>query len=218
EFAAFTVSFTVDDTRERIDGVFHHPAFASMEERQRATATFLLVDGCLGEDGVERWLGTIETSAAPLEDGHPIADLLTAVDELAAAATGEQFEAMRGEVDDDPIFIISNRALKRVDHLACDMSVEITIRLRDPNDQGMPSSDEAESLDTMEDELLATLGDRVAYLGRETRRGVRRIQLFAPELGPEAAALEAWSQAHAAYSIEVAWSHDPTWEHLERWG
>lgn len=217
EFAAFTVSFEVDDTRERVDGIFHHPLFATMEDRQRATATFLLVDGCLGEDGVERWLGAIETSVAPLADGQPIAALLGAVDELAAAATGEQFEALRGEVNDDPIFIICNRALKRVDHLACDMSVEITVRLRDPNDQGLPSNDEADSLNTMEDELLAALGDRVAYLGRETRRGVRRIQLFAPELGPEAAAIEAWSQAHAAYTIEVAWSHDPTWEHLHRW-
>ena len=218
DFASFTVAFSVDETRERIDAVFHHPSFHALEERQRATATFLLVDGCFGEDGVERWLGSIETSAPPLDEGRPLPDLLAAVASLASEATGEQSEAIRGEIDDEPIFVISNRALKRVDHLACDMSIEITVRLQDPTDQGLPTNDEADSLDSMEDDLLAALGDTVAYFGRETRRGVRHIQLFAPELGPEAATIEAWSQAHAAYRIEVAWTHDPTWEQLQRWG
>ncbi len=217
EFARFVVTFEVDDTRERVDATFHHPAFAAMEERQRATATFLLVDGCLGEDGVERWLGSIETSVAPLEGGHPVGDLLAAVDQLADQATGEQFVAMRGEINDAPVFIICNRALKRIDHLSCDMSVEITIRLRSTNDQGLPTNDESDDLNDMEDELLTTLGDAVAYFGRETQRGVRRLQLFASELGPEAAAIERWTAAHATYAIEVVWSHDPDWEHLQRW-
>ena len=56
----------------------------------RTTATFLALDGALGEDGVERWMGSVEAAADAPAGARPIAELRAATDALAKAATGEK--------------------------------------------------------------------------------------------------------------------------------
>lgn len=215
-FEELSVSFKVDGSREHIDLVMFHPEFAQMEEALRARVAFLALDNTLGEDGVERWLGAIETTPDRPNDAQPFRALLDAVTELARTATGERFSVLRGEVNGAAIFLTVNRALKRIDHLLCDVHIGVRIALHAPDAHGLPTNEEAETLNALEDELTAAMPDAV-YAGRETSRGVRMLHYYAPELGRELGELEAWKKRHREYDIDFELRRDPRWEAIRRW-
>ena len=208
----FVAAFDVDEAREVVNVRCFHPAFARMSEDLRGTATFLMLDGALGEDGVERWLGGIEGAEAVPDGALPIAELRAAIDVLAKSATGERFAVMRGQdAEGRPLFVTLNTALKRIDHLACDHHVAIDLAILNPDANGLTTGDEAADLDAIEDELQPLLADAV-YFGRETRAGRRVLHFFAPGDSPAKPRLAAWASAQGARDARVDWRPDPRWE------
>jgi hypothetical protein len=216
-FADVVAAFEVDDSRERVDATFFHPAFPSMSEDLRVNATFLLLDGTFGEDGVERWLGEIDIVAEPPEGARPFGELKSAVEQLARTATRDKYAVLRGAIDGAPIMVTKNCALKRIDHLDLDMHVAIELPLLDPTPEGLTTNQEADVLNAMEDELMADLGDAAVYFGRETHAGRRTLHFFAPELGRAADVIARWAERQGR-AVDVRWRNDPTWEALGRWG
>lgn len=59
------VAVTVDEERQVADLVVHCDAFGGLDEEQRATPMFLMIDDCLGEDATELWVGRVDASAEP---------------------------------------------------------------------------------------------------------------------------------------------------------
>jgi uncharacterized protein DUF695 len=209
-------AFQVDEGRELVNVTCFHPAFPRMSEDLRGTATFLMLDGALGEDGVERWLGAIETAAAAPDGARPIADLQAAIHALAKTATGERFAVMRGQDSDGRLlFVTLNTALKRIDHLACDSHVAIDLALLQADPNGLTTNEEAEQLNAIEDEIGPLLAD-AAYFGRVTGRGRRILHYFAPGDSPGRARLAEWVSRHRDRDPRVAWTEDPRWEARER--
>lgn len=215
----FTVEMQLDPTRERVHGTYYHPAFARIDnERLRFTATYLTLDGVLGEDEVERWLGVIETSRqAPLK-AVPMTELVAAVQKLRETATGEQFVVCKGEDDGQPAFAVVNLALKRVDHLLACMHGAIDIEILEPTGEGLPNETDDKHLAAMEKSLFEAIGSSAIYFGRETRRGRRLLHFFAPEDGPAASAVERWKKAYKGRDIDVTWERDPGWNVQRRFG
>jgi hypothetical protein len=212
ELADFVATFEVDTSRERIDASYFHAAFAEMDENLRGTTTFLMLDGAFGEDGVERWLGSIEVLTAPPEGARPIGELQRAVEELSRTATGEKFAIMKGQDrEGNPLFFTINQALKRIDHLLCSMHVAIDLALLAPNEHGLTTKEEAEQLNSLEDELSRALGSGAVYFGRETRRGRRVLHWYAPEDSPAASIIERWTATQRARDPKVSWQRDPSW-------
>ena len=208
----FVAAFEVDEGREVVNVRCFHPEFPRMSDELRGTATFLMLDGALGEDGVERWLGGIDGVAAAPEGARPIAELRAAIDALARSATGERFAVMRGhDAEGRPLFVTLNTALKRIDHLACDNHVVIDMAILNPDTNGLTTSDEAKDLDAIEDELQPLFSDAV-YFGRETRAGRRVLHFFAPGDSPARQRVAAWASAHGARDVRVDWRADPRWE------
>ncbi len=208
----FVAAFEVDEGREVVNVRCFHPEFPRLPEERRGTATALMLDGVLGEDGVERWLGNIESAAAAPDGARPIAELRAAVDVLARSATGERFAVMRGnDAEGRPRFVTLNTALKRIDHLACDHHVVIDMAILNPDTNGLATSDEAKDLDAIEDELQPLVSDAV-YFGRETRAGRRVLHFFAPGDSPARERLAAWASAHDARDVRIDWRADPRWE------
>lgn len=214
----FRVVFEVNELKERVDGRYYHPAFAAMAEQLRATTTYLVLDGMFGEDGVERWLGAIETQPDMAEEGVAMSELDVAVSKLSVRATGEQFAVLRGEVEGAPVFVMVNHALKRIDHLLACMHVTVDLKILEPTDAGLTTNEEAPQLDAAEDALVEALGHAAVYYGRETRRGRRVIHFFAPEDGPAAAAFKRWAASHPSRDIEIEWTRDPAWTVQQRFG
>ncbi len=212
DFSKFVCTFTKDASRERVDAVIFHPTLAKAREGVRSTATFVMLDRMLGEDGVERLLGVIEIRKSKPKGARPIRDLATAVTRLSRTATGEQFALYKGTRDGAPIFIVKNEALKPIDHLTCDHFVSVALRY--PSDSGLPSQKDSVQLDSAENALLRALGKHVAYLGRETHANTRSLFLFAPRDARVKQQLAAWQKQRRA---KIAWTADPEWNGLSRW-
>jgi hypothetical protein len=216
EVDQLVAAFEVDDGRELINVRCFHPAFPRMSEELRSTATFLLLDGAFGEDGVERWLGVIESAGSPPEGARPLAELRAAIDALAKTATGERFAILRGrDATGNPVFVTLNFALKRIDHLACDAHLAIDVALLRPDANGMPDNAEAEQLNALEDELAPLLADAV-YFGRETRAGRRVLHYFAPADSAGRARVGEWASRHRDRDPRIAWTDDPRWDARDR--
>lgn len=212
------IAVTPDPARERLDVRVHHPAFAPLDEKQRLRATFVMLDNLLGEDGVERWLGRIDLAVAAPPDGRPAGALRAAVDELSRTAKGEAFALLQGRTPSgEPLVVLANLALKRLDHLLMDHHLSVTVPLRSPTAPGLTTSDEADALNGLEDELLATLGKDAVYLGRETGRGERIMHFQVAGHGPAEERTRAWAARRAERRARVALEPDPRWSWLGRW-
>lgn len=209
------VQIEVEDAREKIHVAFYHPAFDGLDENARGTIMFLLLDGELGEDGVERWLGGIELKD-DASDTASIAELREAVAKLAREATGEKFAIFQGESDGQPLVATVNLALKRIDYLLFTQHVAVDIAIVDQNPQGLPTNGDADVLNALEDELLTALEDHVAYFGRLTRPGVRTLHCYTPEDSPARSIIERWGAAHPERYRDALFAHDPTWEFKKR--
>jgi Family of unknown function (DUF695) len=213
--AELRISFEVESARERVHAAFWHPAFETLDADARPMALFLLLDGEFGEDGVERWLGSIDVSDEPGES--TIEEFRAAVDELAQNANGKQFAVLRGENDDgEPVFVTANLALKRIDHLLNTMHLAVDFEILDRNDHGLPTPADAEQLNALEDELSAQFVDAV-YYGRETRPGRRTIHWYVPEDSAAQRIVEDFAKLHPDRKLQLMLARDPTWELIKRY-
>lgn len=214
----FVVSYEVDENRERIDATYFHPRFADLPEERHSTVLFLLLDSALGEDGVERWLGTIEPATEAPEGAVPFEQFLAAVAELERTATGNSFSLLQGETDEGaPLFVTCNMALKRIDHLLHTVHVAVDLAILDQNPQGLTTQADADVLNALEDELSAELGTHAVYFGRETTPGHRLMHWFTPDDSPAERIIAAWSHRHPERRPQVAVTRDPTWEFTKRY-
>ena len=207
---AMEAAFEVDPGTERVHVRVFHPAFAELDERGRGTGTFLMLDGLLGEDGVERWIGAVQPATSRPEGAQPFAELAAAVQALEAEATGERWALLEGQPDGVRTIVAVNRALKRVDHPLHTHRCELRVALEAPTAEGLPGADEDEVLGELEDRLRRDLGEHAAYLGRLTDGGARTFVLYAPPHGPAAAAVAAFCDGLERAS--ATWEADPRWE------
>jgi hypothetical protein len=211
----FTV--TLDPHRELMHVTSFHPAFPSMPEDLRGMTTFVTLDRILGEDSVERWLGGIRTSVTPLEQGGTLPQLVQALGTLASGATRERFANLEGRTPGGrPMAATVNMALKRIDHLACDTHLTVDVALVDPTFEGMPTDDESEALNDIEDELEEMITGDAAYLGRETTQGRRTLHWYVVANHPVRPQLEAWVSRHPDRDVRLTWEPDPRWEAAAR--
>lgn len=211
------VRTSVDEGRERIDVEVWHDAFAAMPESLRGNVAFLMLDGALGEDGVERWIGVVDLATSRPSDATPLPQLGEQVEALRATATGERWAVLRGERDGTPVFASLNRALKRVDHLLCSFRIDLVIQLRDPSPEGLPEKDELAAIAEGEDRLLEVLGEDVVFVGTLTHAGRRTLVFYAMESSPALARMEDFVRS-VGWSADVTIEHDPTWQWLHDFG
>jgi hypothetical protein len=217
-FADFRFQVEVDEARERVHVKVFHPVFADVDEKLRMTATFLVLDGVLGEDEVERWLGHIELLEGPVDGLVDPEGLLGAVEALRSRSSGERFAVLQGTTAaGKPVFVTANLAVKRVDHLLLDTHFALTLKLKSARPDGLTTREEADELNALEDELSAELGTDAVWLGRETAEGKRIVHYHAAGEGPVAARLAAWAAAHPAHEPQVEATRDPSWSTLRRW-
>jgi hypothetical protein len=213
-FSELRFGVTLDETREVLDLEVFHPCFAEASEELRAQIAFLALDSTFGEDGVERWVGAVDLVTAEPAGALDLEALQQKAEELAALATGERFIVLQGTLSGAPCFVTKNAALKRVDNLVYDLHVAVDLPLNDPTEEGLTTTDEAETLNALEDDLFERLGENAVYVSRVTTRGHRTIHLHAMEGGSLAQSLDAFEKAHGDYDLRITVERDPRWEIL----
>lgn len=216
-FEEFLVELDTDNTRRLVNVRVFHPEFQRLPEEQRGLATVLFLDGVLGEDGVERWIGAVDTTDTQPPKAGPAEVLLREVDRLGSCPGEESFAILEGRTENGLVVATINMALKRVDHLLLDQHYEIHIKLEDPTDQGLTTPEEGTELNRIEDTLVASLGPDAVYIGRETRGGERVIHFHASAVGPVPGRIAEWEKAHSNRNLETVATDDPQWEVLRRW-
>jgi hypothetical protein len=217
-YQEFRVGLTVDDLRRCVDVVIYHPKFRDLPEDKRPMATFLFLDDTLGEDGVERWLGSVHHTIDAGEAEAPRRGLIEAVEKLSKTTAEEEFTLLEGKNEEGkPFLAVINLGLKRLDHLLMDTHIEVTIPYPTDREDGFYSEAIGEDVNAMEDALLEALGRDAVNIGHETGLGRRVIHLHAARGGPAAGIIDRWERMYPSWDIETVAKSDPEWAVLKRW-
>lgn len=223
DYGSMRIGVEPDDLWKRLGLTLFHPAFQSIDDNRATTIAFLFLDSLLGEDDVERWVGSIDIARTEAADALAPLELRSRIDTMAAdpaAGHGAIVEYMHPETHCR--FLASwLTGLKRVDYLPYDHHVAIVLILSGPDDRGLCDNAELELLQDLEDELLEELGNQAVLFGHVTGHGRRSIRLQTLPMGPATATIDAWIQRHPEYEIDFTVTADPTgrtsatsWAHL----
>lgn len=198
-----------NESREVVNVHLWHPAFPGVPLQVRQQVAFLFLDNLLGEDGVERWIGSIEILDAD-PGGRTPEELRDEVARRAATATGEAWVlAERSDGRGDRALVSANGALKPIDHPLATEHLLITV---DRGLDQLAGSAELQELNAAEDELVASLeAQGVSYAGRVTERRRRLIHFVCEDPDPAAEAARHWAARFGQFGPRVEIRRDPTW-------
>jgi hypothetical protein len=205
------IAFKIDRKHSVVDVAVHHPDLKRLQSP--ATFAFLVLDWLLGEDGVERWIGTVEAKVrSPLRAGAP-QKLLKAVEALALANADGSWVILEAETPAGlPLVAVALSPMKPVDYPLLDLFVSLALPYREQNDGWLPVGSSVEALAASESELEELLGERGLIVAHDAVDGVRTIYAYADaesSVGDEAAELAAtWAEGEAAVTVLV----DPSWD------
>ena len=208
DLAELSASFAIDDDREEVDVVVHHPRFAEIGEQTAGRVTFLALDWMLGEEGVKRWIGAIDVAPLPPPAAGPLRTIVDAVHELEHS-TGEDRWLLLGGEDDEgvPIMVSAARPLKPVEHPLLDTHVSLTLAYEGRED-GLPTPEELDTLRAFEDDLEGELHDDAFFVAHASHAGERTFHLYVDGETDAADRLRRWASDHgAAFDAErdAAW-------------
>ena len=170
---------TADSERERLDIAVHHPHFSEMTDKSPLRASFLVLDWVLGEDGVERWVGDVETTGIGGTATASASDLEAAVNEMAAQARHEKWVLMAGTTrGGERIVVSARRPLHWLDHPIFDLHTEVRLAYEDKREDGLPTVASLDLLRGIEDDISAALGIRGILVAHETVAGTRLLHYY----------------------------------------
>ena len=127
-FADLRFAIELDEERAELDLVVEHPGFGALDEDTRAQVGYLALDSVLGEEEVERWIGSIRWSTEAPTATADVALLRAVIGELHARASSEQtWAVLRGR----DALVVAARPLRPVDHPYFDHVCELVASLED---------------------------------------------------------------------------------------
>jgi hypothetical protein len=210
--ADFSIAYEYDNLHERFQVALHHPRFDHIPDDVRRQVAFLTLDQFLGEDEVERWLGAIDVAPTSPARAVPLNEFTAEMDRRRARATGGRFSLGHAyDRDGHAAVVMLNTALKQIDHLDHVFHLAVFVRLRAPQEDGLPSGDEAEQLNDVEDRLVELLGDNAVHIGRLTLAGRREVHFYVRD--PDAAedSIAVWRTGAGAWAMNHVIEADPAW-------
>ena len=195
-------------TRQRLDVHLWHPATADAPQGVAVQAAYLFLDNLLGEDDVERWVGTIDLLDAPTNGRTP--DELRAEVARRAAAGSEASWTLAEVTGGDVGIVLANTALKPIDYPFHAYHVLVTV---DRGLEQLSRSPELQELDTAEDRLVDSMTTAGAvYAGHITDRRRRRIHFMAVDAERAKGIAGEWAGIESRFGPKVEVKSDPGWE------
>ncbi len=193
-----------------IDTVVFHPVFTTMPSEARAEVGFLALDWALGENGVTRWIGAFETSAARPPSGVPADGLIETVQALAERTGEPGWLLIQGQRKNGPVVASLAVPAKWIDHPLMDLHIEVTLPFADQTPQGFPTTESLDELRAVEEKITAGLEPLALLVAHETCRGVRTLHLYADSDVSEVAdqvrdAVGGWPGAAVSPHLDPGW-------------
>jgi hypothetical protein len=217
-FGDFKLQIVRDEDRERFDLSIFHPAFAELDDDACYPPALLALDNVLGEDGVVRWVGTIDIVRTPIDGGVA---LLALREEVAAVVNDWKSDRSwlieAQTADGYPLLAVINSSLKRLDYLFHDHHYQLVLEIVDVTETGLPDGEENQDLNEFEDELIAELGHAAVWVGHETYEGKRVIHLHADASAALQKKVEDFLELDGRWDGELSVQYDPAWEILDKY-
>ena len=198
-----------NEAREVVNVNLWHPTFPGLPLRTRQQIAFLFLDNLLGEDDVERWIGSVDLLEAE-SGGRTPEELRAEVARRAAAATCDAWVlAERTDRRGERALVSANAALKHIDHPFAAHHLLVTV---DRGLEQLAGSPESQELNAAEDELVAALeADGAVYAGRVTERRQRQIHFACEDPDRGAQIARDWATRFPRYGPRVQVKADPAW-------
>ena len=209
DLASFRAIVSWDESRERVDVRLWHPALEGAPKDLGMRAAFLFLDNLLGEDDVERWIGSIDVMAAPT-GGRTPDELQAEIESRAATATGHVWTLATINDGREESIAAVNLTVKPIDHPDCRYHVVVTVAR---GIEHLAGSGESEELNAAEDrlaEMIATAGG--VHLGRVTARRERRIYFMCPDANRAKEITSTWAATERRYDPRTEVEADPRWD------
>ena len=205
DLTAYRAIASWDEARERVDVRLWHPALADATDQLRQHVAFLFLDNLLGEDDVERWIGSIDPLEAPIEGRTPD-ELRAEVARRATEATGESW--ILGQRPDGAL-VVANAAAKPIDHPFAATRLTITVEEGMEQFAGTERKADIEAAEDRLVEALAPVG--VVQLGHVTERRRRRSYLMCRDGAAARAIAGDWATTVPDIRPKVDVAADPGW-------
>ncbi len=213
ELSELRYGFALDEPRHEYDVVVYHPAFVTMPEQDRLRLAYLSLTWLLGEDGVEIWIGTIDTTVAELDGALPGSALAEAVAALAGQFDEDSWAVLSTpETAAVPRFATVQQPLKPARRPSYDTHIGVTLPFR-ATGNGLPDQDSLDALRAFEDSL-APLLDGAELIAHETGENVRTLHIYGDSTRFAAKPLEKHAGSWREGRAKVRTSTDPSWERV----
>ncbi len=205
------VALHVDDDRERVDVVVHHPAFERLRTKDRLRVACLVLDWQLGEDDVERWIGRVGAESVRPPDALPPVALSETVAALAERVGDDTWVLGRGELRGKPLVFSARRPLTWIDHPLRDRHLAVHLPYAGRRDNGLPDDAALDTLRQFEDVLEEQVGDRALLVAHASTDGVRTLHFYADGTDPGVeqlvrSAAARWPGAGVEAADDPGWS------------
>ena len=212
ELTRFAV--TTDERRLRFNVVAYNPEFIYLSHETRLAATYLMLDWCLGEDDVERWIGMVDAATEVASDSLTARDLACRVDALAARRDDSEWVLVRRNVRDGIPTIASVRLWTRwIDHPLLDQHNIVTVPFADMTEQGLPSDAALCVLRAIETDLERRFGETGLLVAHETCAGARTLHFYTDSDDQNVSeSLQQWVADLGDVGLDQA--ADPSWQRV----
>ena len=208
DLAAFRAIVSWDEARARVDVRLWHPSFERAAHDTRMRAAFLFLDNLLGEDDVERWIGSIDLLDAPT-GGRTPDELRAEIARRAGEVVEDQWTL--GTIGDGEGIAVLNLTVKPIDHPECGFHLKATMARG--IDQLAQHPDETAKVDAAEDRLVDALGTAgVVHLGHVTRRREREVHFMCADGERARQIANDWAAAERPLGPRIEVRPDPGWE------
>jgi len=196
-FADLRFAIELDEERAELDLVVEHPGFGALDDDTRMQVGYLALDSVLGEEEVERWIGSIRWSAEPPTASADVGLLRAVTDELRTRAPSEQtWAVLRGR----DALVVAARPLRPVDHPYFDHVCELVASLEDVELSALQDNEEA---------LQGAFAGRAFHAASLTAGGERTAYVYVDGDAATSVELATWA-ADRGYAFEC--HRDPGWE------
>jgi hypothetical protein len=195
-FSEFRFAVSVDEPRRELDLDVQHPAFPALDETSRAQAGFIALDTILGEEEVERWIGSLEWSGATPSAAITPVGLREEVARLRGSEPSGEWALLRS----DDAVAVAARPLRPVDHPYFDLLCELKAR---------PVDHDLSALQDNEEALAREFGARAFHAASLTQGDVRTAFVYIDGDTATSRELEAWATERG---YGTTFSLDPGWD------
>lgn len=208
DLAEFRAIANWDEARARVDVRLWHPSLQGAAEDVGMRAAFLFLDNLLGEDDVERWIGSIDLLDAPI-GGRTPDELRTEIARHAGEAPEDQWTL--ATIGEGEAIAVLNLTIKPIDHPDCRFHVKATMARG--IEQMAHNPDVTAQVDAAEDRLVEALGTiGVVHLGHVTGRRERQVHFMSTDGDRAREIANDWARAEHQLGPRVDVRPDPGWQ------